>query len=132
MTRPRDDGFPPFLGRLTLHLAQFPFSFIVCNTFNLSPYIISQCYPSISFTIFPIIIIFNISPVSENHLFIIISYIISISESTLNVLFDSGVSPTIIAKAMTESVHSSTEKKGHSWLKLLLTLVVRRGKLWIK
>ena len=32
--------------------------------------------------------------------------------STLNVLFDSGVSPTIIAKAMTESVHSSTGKKG--------------------
>ena len=32
--------------------------------------------------------------------------------STLNVLFDSGVSPTIIAKAMTESVHSSTGKRG--------------------
>jgi len=32
--------------------------------------------------------------------------------STLNVLFNSGVSPTIIAKAMTESVHSSTGKKG--------------------
>ena len=52
--------------------------------------------------------------------------------STLNVLFDSGVSPTIIAKAMTESVHSSTGKKVHSWLKLLLTLGVRRGKLWMK
>jgi len=52
--------------------------------------------------------------------------------STLNVLFDSGVSPTIIAKAMTESVHSSTGKKVHSWLKLLLTSGVRRGKLWMK
>jgi len=32
--------------------------------------------------------------------------------STLNVLFDSGISPTIITKAMTESVHSSTGKRG--------------------
>ena len=52
--------------------------------------------------------------------------------STLNALFDSGVSPTIIAKAMTESVHSSTGKKVHSWLKILLTLLVMRGKLLMK
>ena len=42
-----------------------------------------QCYPSNSFTIFPIIFIFDTSPVSENYLFIIISYIISISDCFL-------------------------------------------------
>ena len=36
-------------------------------TFNLSPYIIPQCHSSISFTIFPIIFTFDISPVSEHY-----------------------------------------------------------------